>query len=406
MFLLSPDESFHFELLRLLAHARYHGADVGEVLEATSHVKAGDIESYYSAFNALALRLNARADRIDSAKFPVSARDAYFSAATYFRAADFYIHGNADDPRINLLWKQQTAAFDKAIALLPQPGERLLLKGDGLDVPAIFYPAPPSGSAATKKPTIILGTGFDGSQEELLHVCGFAALERGYNVITYEGPGQPTVLREQGLGFIAEWEKAVSPVLDYLESRQDVDLTAIGLWGYSMVGWLALRAAAMDHRIAAVIAVDGVFDVFQGFCNVIPPDLISLFNLDGGDNAVADQTITGLLTSGKVPTSFRWGIEQGLWSFNTKSVADFLKGTRPMTLQGISDKIVCPVWVGSAADDQFFKGQPELVKQALGDRATLVELTAEDAAGNHCHVGAAALLDQKVFDWFHGVISK
>lgn len=81
--------------------------------------------------------------------------------------------------------------FDKATALLPQLGQRLLLKGDRFDIPAIFYPSA-SGNTAIPKSTLIAGNSFDSSQEELLHGFGFAALERWYNFMTYEGPGVPT----------------------------------------------------------------------------------------------------------------------------------------------------------------------------------------------------------------------
>jgi hypothetical protein len=57
---LSPDQTFHFELLRLIAHARYFGFDIGEVLVAASQLIPGDFESWYQAFNSLALRVLAQ----------------------------------------------------------------------------------------------------------------------------------------------------------------------------------------------------------------------------------------------------------------------------------------------------------------------------------------------------------
>jgi hypothetical protein len=47
----------------------------------------------------------------------------------------------------------------------------------------------------------------------MLHVCGFAALERDFNVLTFEGLGQPTVVREQDLGSRHDWEQVVTPVV-------------------------------------------------------------------------------------------------------------------------------------------------------------------------------------------------
>lgn len=72
--------------------------------------------------------------------------------------------------------------------------------------------------------------GFDGS-EEMLHICGFAALERGFNVLTFEGPGQPTVVREQGLGFRHDWEHVVRPVVNACEAHHEIDTSRLGLIG-------------------------------------------------------------------------------------------------------------------------------------------------------------------------------
>ncbi|CZR50316.1 related to hydrolases or acyltransferases (alpha/beta hydrolase superfamily) [Phialocephala subalpina] len=396
MFPLSTDESFHFEILRALALARYNGADINEVLIAASKIIAGDFESFFNEFNTLANRTLSRASSIDTKKHPVSARDAYFAASSYFRSADFYLHGNKSDPRINELWKKQTEAFDKAIALLDVPGERMLLKGEGFDVPAIFYGVKGEG----RKPTMIIGSGFDGAQEEAMHTNGFAALERGWNVITYEGPGQPSVVRDQGLGFIPEWEKVVIPVVDYLQTRKDVDIKKIGLIGISMGGYLAVRAAAFEHRLAAAIAIDGVYSVGDAVEKMAGP----LANPEGGVDV--DKLATEWLNNPKVPSKVRWGIGHGLWAFQTNSAKEYLDRTKLMTLEGVTDKIQCPVWVGLAQEDIFFGGQPEKVKGALGEKATLATLTQEDAAGEHCHVGAAAFMNQQVFDWFEDVVEK
>jgi alpha-beta hydrolase superfamily lysophospholipase len=40
-----------------------------------------------------------------------------------------------------------------------------------------------------KRATLILMNGFDRTQEELYHIS-LMAMKRGYNVLTFEGPGQ------------------------------------------------------------------------------------------------------------------------------------------------------------------------------------------------------------------------
>ena len=40
-------------------------------------------------------------------------------------------------------------------------------------------------------------------------------------------------------------------VVDYLETRSDVDLSRIGIWGVSLGGYFAPRAAALEKKIKA-----------------------------------------------------------------------------------------------------------------------------------------------------------
>jgi hypothetical protein len=52
---LSSDESFNYEILRILAYSRYFGSDIGEFLEAAVMIEAANFESFYNTFNKLAV---------------------------------------------------------------------------------------------------------------------------------------------------------------------------------------------------------------------------------------------------------------------------------------------------------------------------------------------------------------
>ncbi|CAM1503208.1 Fc.00g079840.m01.CDS01 [Cosmosporella sp. VM-42] len=397
---LSKDEQFHFEALRVLAFAVYEGSDISETLAAINKIKPGDLESFGQVFDDLANRVWNRSQAINATKYPISARNAYFHASSYFRSADFFLHGNPADPRIYSLWGQQILAFDSALALLPTPGERVTLQGDGFDIPAIFY----GSGLPDPRPTIILCNGYDGSQEELYHVMVKAIIERGMNAITYEGPGQPLVRREQNMGFIPEWEKVVTPVVDYALTRPEVDPCAIGSMGYSFGGLLVPRAAAFEHRLAAVIALDGVFDFGAVVHNALSPELLDLYN--SGNAEAVDAAVKELLADPHTPTATRWAIEQGTWSFNTTSPYEWVKQTEAYTLDKVVDKIRTPVFVGDAQNDMFFAGQPKILVDRLGDLATHHKFTNAEGAGEHCSVGAAVQQNQVVLDWFQDLIEK
>ena len=399
MRLLFDDESFHFEMLRIIAHGRYGGSDVAEVFTAAGPVKVGDFESWYASFYDLAQRTenSVKSTSNLSKSQAVGAKDKLFAAANYYRAADFYLHGKPSDPRIRSLWEQQTNCFNKALALLGN-GFRHTLQADGFEVPIIYYKAPGSGP----HPTIILGNGVDGAQEEMLHISGFAALERGYNVITYEGPGQPSVRRYQNLGFINEWEKVVKPVVDFAVSQPEIDATRISLLGYSMGGYLCMRAAAFEHRIAAVLAVDGLYDMSN--YETAMPEVYSLYT--AGKRDAFNEKMAAVLASGKLPTSSQWGLEHAFWAFNKDNASKFFDAIRPWTLDGVIDKVECPAYIGAAEGDIFFKGQPEKVAKALGKQAHYRLYTNAEGAGAHCQVGAAVLLNDEIFDWLEDKTNK
>lgn len=394
---LHSDNTFNYELLRVIGGARYFGADIGEVLSTIDRINAGDFESWYSAFVELADHVKARGKAIDS-QLGVSVRDAMFHASSYYRSADFFLHGNASDARIDELWREQSACFDEAIARLAIPGERINIPADGFSIPAILYRAT---DEVTPRPTLLLCNGYDGSQEEMLHVCGFAALERGFHVITFEGPGQPTPRRNQQLGFIPNWEAVVTPVIDFLESKPFVDQGRLGLLGYSFGGYLVARAAAFDSRIAATMCVDGIFSAYEAFTSFFPPQALDL--LHRGEKAQFDAVARVAMAK---TTNLRWALDQGLWSFNADGPYDWLQQVKAYTMAEVVQRIQCPVLVCEAENDRFFKGQPKQLADALGDRGTYHAFTQRDAAAEHCHVGANVYLNQVVLDWFEKTVGR
>ncbi|CEJ81347.1 hypothetical protein VHEMI01480 [[Torrubiella] hemipterigena] len=400
MYQLSVDEDFHFEIIRMLGIAPYEGADIAEVLMAIKDLKEKDMSTFSDSFYKLATHVDERAKAIDSCKHPVSARNAFFRAATYYRAADFYLHGNSSDPRIDAYWKLHRSAFDKALNLMDIPGKRTNLTStdSNITIPAIFY----SSGKPGPRPTIILCNGYDGSQEELYHFLGKSALERGYNVITYEGPGQPTVRRDQGLGFIPDWEKIGVPVIDYAASLTQVDKSAMVVMGVSLGGYLATRIAAFDNRPVAVVAIDGIYDYHDVLTCSMNPKLLEILNK--GDKSTFNNLV--MKNKDNLDTTARWGLDQGLWSFKSESPFDYYTMAKSYTLTGLTDKIKAPVFIGDPEQDIFFQGQPKMLAKPLGANGTLFSYNTADAAHLHCSEGATVYLSQTVYDWLDKIVSQ
>jgi alpha/beta hydrolase family protein len=94
-----------------------------------------------------------------------------------------------------------------------------------------------------------------------MFVCHVAAaVERGYNILLFDGPGQGRCLIHDGLLIRPDWENVVRPVIDYALARPEVDPDRIVLAGWSFGGFLAPRAACFEDRMAALWADPGQWD--------------------------------------------------------------------------------------------------------------------------------------------------
>ena len=388
--MLSSDPTFAFNLLRWHGLAPYRGTDIAEMLDVADRIVPGDFESWHREFLTLAQHVEQEGSA-GVAGSPATRRDRAFRAASYYRAADFFLHGTPDDPRIMQTWGSATEQFDQAIVLMDPAGERVAIPADGFTVEAILYRA---GRDATPRPTVLMFNGFDGSQEEMLHLCGIAALERGFNVVTFEGPGQPTVVRTQGIGFRHDWEQVVTPVVDHCEAMPEIDASRLGLIGVSFGGYLAPRAAAFEPRIGAVVTIDGLFDANQSVANLLTPELTAL--LEDGNADAFNAAIHAAMAQ---QSGLRWYIEHGLWCFRVPTPYDFFVAARPYTLEGVAQRVTCPTLVCAAADDHLNPGQAEKLAAELGGIATLRTFTSAESAGSHSHPGASTLLNGVVLDW-------
>ncbi|KAI4860885.1 alpha/beta-hydrolase [Hypoxylon rubiginosum] len=395
---LSTDDYFSFVLFEVLSQANGGGTATGEVMRAAAKIEPGNYESYYNEFKFLGDSLHDIAISINATKFPVSAREAYFRAASYYRTSVFFLTGNQTDPRLFDTWDIALADFDRAIPLTDVKGERVTVKGPGFDIPVIFWKSPKAAKGNGSVPTILVGSGYDAPQEESYHALGREVLDRGWNFVTYEGPGQPTVRRQQALGFIPNWWDVVTPVMDYLETRPEVDIKRVALGGLSFGGILAPLAASREHRLAAVLAIDGLYDLQKVIMDALPPSKIQLY--ENGNRTAFDAYMNGLRVSPQAPTMAKWFVDQGLWSFNTESPYDWLKRLGAIVLDAdILNNVTCPVFVGKGQNDDLVGGQEQEVVDLLGSKAYFYEFKTALGAGAHCQLGAEPQLAQATMDW-------
>lgn len=172
-------------------------------------------------------------------------------------------------------------------------------------------------------------------------------------MLAYDGPGQGAALREQALVFRPDWEAVVTPVVDYALTRPEIATDRIVLMGYSLGGYLTARAAAHEHRLAALVLDDGLYSYHDANTQIMPPFLREWVETGRDDLA---NPVAGLLMTSS--TQARWALRNGVWTFGATSVADYIRRTTDYTLDGVAHLIDCPTLILDAENDQFFRASP------------------------------------------------
>jgi pimeloyl-ACP methyl ester carboxylesterase len=194
--------------------------------------------------------------------------------------------------------------------------------------------------------------------------------------LTYSGPGQGAVLREQGLKFTHEWEKPVGAILNAYLSRYSKSRKIV-LIGVSMGGYLAPRAAAFEDRVDGVVAFDVLFDFQESIENIRK----------------------------KIPSShpfYRWSFAYSSWVFGVQGHKQFLNLIRSYKLKDVAQHITCDVLILAGENDFFIpvKQAEDFKRSLINARSITTRIyTSETGGHEHCQVGYRQLCYGDLFDW-------
>jgi pimeloyl-ACP methyl ester carboxylesterase len=359
-------------------------------MATAARITSGDWESWHQEWKALADRIAGIADECAAKGHAVSASSAYLRASNYYRTAEFYLREDpANDPRVAAMSARAIETF-RAAPEIQANWSQVNIPYEGIELSGYYL----NVSGDEPGPTLVAHGGYDSTVEEMFFAVGEAARRHSWNCLIFEGPGQGAALRINKLPFRPDWEAVVTPVLDFALHLRGVDPGRIALLGMSMGGYLAPRAAAFDKRIAACVAYDGVFSMALAL-----PDAPGLSALQRGSDewfAAMDNLIAH---RAQLPSSTRWAISNGLWVLAATTAREFVDAFTKYDLTPVVEQITCPTLVCAAEADQFFKGQPQLLYDALRCPKTLLKFTAAEGAEEHCHEGALTLFHQRLFDW-------
>jgi dipeptidyl aminopeptidase/acylaminoacyl peptidase len=168
-------------------------------------------------------------------------------------------------------------------------------------------------------------------------------LARGMATLAFDGPGQGE--GEYDFAIRGDYETPVAAVVDFVEARRDLDPGRIGLWGVSLGGYYAPRAAAFEKRIKACIALSGPFEWLRIY-DALPPLTRDTFK-------VRSKSRTDAEARGRAAT---------------------------LTLAGAARNVTCPLFVMAGKQDRLVPWQDaERLAAAAGGAVTRCFI--ED--GNH-----------------------
>ncbi len=385
------DDNFNFEAIRMLGTAYGEGTDIGECISTIKKIKDKNYKSWHEEWLDTADRIQKKAQKMQKSGNIISARKLYFRAASYYEIAGFYLHAPKTRQIAIESWKKGRDCFLKAIKSIPYI-TKVKIPYEDTTLPGYFIKSP---YAKGKAPLLIVNTGFDGTKEELYFSVGKAAAERGYHCLMFDGPGQGEVIRLQNLPFRYDWEKVVSPAVDFAIELPEVDTSRIALMGRSMGGYLAPRAAAFEKRLSACIANGGVYCMTEGLYKKLPTALIKAIKSN------PNMFNTTIKRYCKYSSALNWFITNGMWTFNASTPADFFTKLEKYTMKNVAEQIICPTLIIDSEDDFFFEGQPQALYNSLTCPKTLLVFSESEDAELHCQMGATAIANEEIFSWLN-----
>jgi hypothetical protein len=389
------EDGFNFLTEIALGSVYRQAADVGEVLTTVDRIQDGKARSWVDEWTATADRLAQEAAASARAGHRCSAAGQYLRASLYYSVATYSADATGDPALFASLWEQHRAAWDQFVDLGVFGGavaERLEVPYEGTTLPGYFFR---SGPAGEPRRTLIFNNGSDGSVVGAWTDGVACALARGWNAMTFDGPGQNAALVRQGLAFRPDWEKVITPVVDFLCARPDTDGGKLALLGVSQGGYWVPRALAFEHRIAAGVADPGVVDVSTTVLGHLPHMMIKL--LEAGERGKFDRDMEWTL---KISPSTRSTLALRMRPYGVTTPYEFFSASRDYVLTDeLIAQITTPVLVTSPDHEQFWPGQSQELFGKLTSRKAIVAFTEAEGADSHCEPAGSGIRGERIFDW-------
>jgi len=378
-----------FQLLRVLGVATSGGSSIGETMYVVNAISEQNPRDWVAGFTEMGRRAETLGDAAANRNHPVTARDFYFRASTYYRSAEYYADASTESGEIG---RKSRGAFVKAIRSAAVPAEPVQIPYEEKWMPGYFLRPDHSGR---QRKTAVMISGSDGTSEEIALAYGFGAVERGYNVLVLDGPGQMGMYRfHPEKTFRPDYEVPLGQAISYVVGRPEVDSQKLALLGFSFGGYFVARTAAHDDRVRAVIPDSPLTDVGP----VLAAVLGDLAHKVGRDILVED---IDALPESVISAYGKPTLKSHVLRFGARSTRAFLAEAEKYKLdEATLRRIECPTLaLSSAGEGEMFRTQWEFYLRSVSGPVTRYEFSASEGADAHCQMGNPAMYCAVAFDW-------
>lgn len=236
-----------------------NGVDYNDMLATVARIDTWD--QWLPEWNRTADEQADYAREADAAGHPLTAGQAWRRASVNRHFGKFVWMVDLDLAREATL--RSVEETRTALARLDPSAERLEIPIAG----GTAYANLRKPAGVERPPYVVVIPGLDSTKEEFFFFEQ-SFLDRGLATVALDGPGQG----ETGLvvPIRPDYETAVSPLLDLLSTRDDLDHDRAGVVGVSLGGYYAPRVAAFEPRFTAIAGISGPF-CFGDMWDQLPP---------------------------------------------------------------------------------------------------------------------------------------
>lgn len=332
--------------------------------------------AWIEAWTSLAVRVQGFAKRDAAAGHDYSAGRKYRRACVYWFTAERMISHHS--PAKLEAYAAMVECFDRSVALRRRPIEQVSLPYEGTTLPALFHRAPGLG----RRPVMVHFDGFDVTKE-WMSMCGIADefAHRGVSTLMVDHPGIGAALRLQGLAMNPDSERWAAAALDWLAQRSDVDAAKVGVIAMSLGGYYAPRAAAFEPRLACCVAWGARWDNEGSHGRILR-------------DPNAARSITG------------W-IDHALWYYGATSTEVASAKISAMTLEGVVERIRCPLLVVHGAGDRqvpIEQAERTIREARQSPRAELRVFDRDEGGVEHVNGDLFSVAIDMMADWVADVL--